>query len=186
VACILRFYLDYMAEPRRTGALMSRWRKYMPFRWIRRVSRVAAALSVLPALVLSPLAAQALVIHDHHGHDTHGHTVTLCDLDDLQESSEHQHEEHDHDGLPVDPAEDEGTPILIVLDLPEMLPGARTSSAGAAVATGIGVALRTIAINSCVVEDGRAPVESQQTLANIPRAYGMVTSILLTNHALLL
>ena len=53
--------------------------------------RPLATLVVMPALVLSPLASQAILIHDHHGHDTHGHTVTLCDLDDLQENSEHQH-----------------------------------------------------------------------------------------------
>lgn len=160
-------------------------RRYMPVRSIRRVGRVAVTLSVLPALVLSPLSAQAILIHDHHGHDTHGHTVTLCELDDLLENSEHQHEKHDH-GLPLDPAEDEGTSILIVLDLPEALPGARTSAAGAVVATGIGAALRTLTINSCVMEDGRPPVESRQTLANIPRALGLVTGILLTSHALLL
>ena len=126
------------------------------------------------------------MIHDHHGHDTNGHTITIYDLDDVRENSEHRHGKHDHDGLPVDPTDDEGTPILIVLDLPEVLPGARTSSAGAAVATGIGAALRTLAINRLLVEDGRPPVESQQTLANIPRARSLVTGILLTNHALLL
>ena len=165
---------------------MSRWRKYMPVRSIRRVGSFAATLSVLPALVLSPLTAQALLIHDHHGHDTHGHTVALCDLDDLQENSEHQHEEHDHDGLPVDPSEGEGTPILIMLELPEALRGARTCSASAAVAAGIGAALRTLALNSWVVDVVRLPVESQQTLADIPCAHGLVTSILLTSHALLL
>ena len=160
--------------------------RYILFRHAKHCGRLLATLVVLPALVLSPLTAQAILIHDHHGHDTHGHTVTLCDLDDLRENSEHQHEEHDHDGLPVDPAEDEGTPILIVLDLPEALPGTRTISGGAAVATGIGAVLRTLAINSRAVEDGRPLVESQQTSADIPRAHGLVTGILLTNHALLL
>jgi hypothetical protein len=136
--------------------------------------------------MLSPLTAQAILIHDHHGHDTHSHALSVHELDELRSNPEHQHEEHEHDGLPVDPAEDEGTPIVIVVDLPEALRGARTSSAGAAVATGIGAALRTLTINSCVVEDSRHPVESQQTLANIPRARSLVTGILLTNHALLL
>ena len=165
---------------------MSRWCRYIPVNLARRVDRLLVTLAVAPALVLSPLTAQALLIHDHHGHDTHGHTVTLHDLDDLRENSEHQHENHDHDGLPVDPAEDEGTPILIVLDFPEALPGARTLSGGAAVATGIGAALRTLTVSSWVVEDVPSPVESQQALANIPRAHGMVTGILLTSHALLL
>jgi len=160
--------------------------RYILMRHAKNCGRLMVTLVVLPALVLSPLTAQALLIHDHHGHDTHGHTVTLCDLDDVREDSEHQHDEHDHDGLQVDPPEDEGTPIVIVLDLPEMLPGARTSSAGMTVATGIGAALRTLATNTCVVDDGRPPVESQQTLANIPRARGLVTGILLSNHALLL
>ena len=134
---------------------MSRWCRYIPVNLARRVDRLLVTLAVAPALVLSPLTAQALLIHDHHGHDTHGHTVTLHDLDDLRENSEHQHEKHDHDGLPVDPAEDEGTPILIVLDLPEALPGARTFSAGAAVAAGIGGALRTFAMSRLLSKANR-------------------------------
>ena len=165
---------------------MSVGSRYILIRHAKHCGRLMVTLIVLPALVLSPLTAQALLIHDHHGHDTHGHTVTLCDLDDFRESSEHQHQKHDHDGLPVDPAEDEDASILIVLDIPEALPGARTFSADAAVAAGIGAALRTLTINSCMVDDGRPPVESQQTSANIPRAHGLITSILLTNHALLL
>lgn len=165
---------------------MIRWRRYMPVRLTRWVGHMAVTLSVFPALVLSPLTAQALLIHDHHGHDTHGHTVPLYDLDALREHSEHQHEKHEHDGLPVDAAEDQDTPILIVVDLPEALPGPRTFSAGAAVAGGIGAALRTLAIHSCVVADGRPLVQGQQTLADIPRAHGLVTGILLTSHALLL
>ena len=165
---------------------MSFGSRYMLIRHAQHFGRLLATLVTLPALVLSPLTAQAVLIHDHQGHDTHTHTLSVHDLDELQRDSEHQHEKHDHDGLPVDPAEDEGPPILIVLDLPDALPGARTFSAGAAVAAGIGGALRTPAINRCVVEDGRPLVESQQTLANIPRARGLVTGILLTNHALLL
>ena len=160
--------------------------RYILIRHAKHCGRLMATLVVLPALVMSPLTAQALLIHDHHGHDTHGHTVTLCDLDDLRENSEHQHEKHDHDGLPVDPTEDEGTSILIVLNLPEALPGTRTSSAGTAVATGIGTPLRTLAINTCMVEDGQPPLENPRTLAQIPRAHGLVTGILLTSHALLL
>ena len=152
----------------------------------KRFGRLLATLVILPALVMSPLTAQAILIHDHHGHDTHGHTVTLYDLDDLRENLEHQHEKHEHDGLPVDPPEDEGTPILIVRSLSEALRGARTTSAGTAVAAGIGTALRTLAVNSCVVDDGRPPGESQQTSANIPRAPSLIRGILLTSHALLL
>ncbi len=153
---------------------------------VRRVGRAAATLIVLPALVLSPLTAQAILIHDHHGHDTHGHTVTLCDLEDVRENSEHKHEEHEHDRLPANPAEEEDTVIVIMLDSPEALPGARTSSGGAAVATGIGAAVRTLSISSCVTADVRPPLESQTTVACIPRAHGLVTGLLLTSHALLL
>ncbi len=160
--------------------------RYIPFRHAKRRGRPLAALLVLPAIVLSPLTTRALLIHDHHGHDTHGHTVTLSDLNDLRENTEHHHEKHDHDGLPVEPAEDEGTPILIVLDLPEALLGARTFSDGAAVAAGIGAALRTLAINSCVTVHARPSLGSQQTLVTIPRARSLVTCILLTSHALLL
>ncbi len=171
---------------RPSGSIISMGLHYNLIRHAKRCGRLLATLVVLPGLVLSPLTAQALVIHDHHGHDTHGHTVALCDLEDLQENSEHQHEQHDHEGLSAGPAEDEGTAIQIVLDLPEMLPGTRTSTAGAAVGAGIGTAVRTLTIASCVTDDGRSPVESQQTSANIPRARGLVTGILLTSHALLL
>ena len=158
--------------------ILVRYAKHFRRRW--------AALVALPALVLSPLTARALLIHDHHGHETHVHTVRLCELDDLRENSEHRHEKHDHDGLPVDPAKEESTPILIVLALPKALPGGRTVSAGAAVATSIGAAHRNLAINSCVVEDSGAHVENQRTLADIPRARSLVAGILLSNHALLL
>ncbi len=165
---------------------MRQWCRHISSRRVRSVGRWLVTCAVVPALLVNSLTTRAILIHNHHGHEMHGPTMTLCDLDDLRENSEHQHDKHDHDGLPVDPAENEGTPILIVLDLPEALPGARTFSAGAAVTAGIGAARRTLAINSYVVEDGRAPVESQQTLASIPRARSLVTGILLTNHALLL
>ncbi len=162
---------------------MTRWRRYMPVRSIRRVSRFSVAMSVLPAVMLSPLTAPALVIHDHHGHDTHGHAVTLCDLDHHSENPDHRHEKHDHDGLPV---EDEGSSILIVLDIPEALPGARAYASGTVVASGIGVALRTLVTNRCMVDVDPFPVGSRRTLGDILRADGLVTGILLTNHALLL
>lgn len=160
--------------------------RYIPVRYAKHYWRHWAALVALPALVLSPLTVRGLLIHDHHGHDTHVHTVRLCDLDDLRENSEHRHQEHDHDGLPVDPTEGESTPILIMLGLAEALPGARTVSAGAAVATSIGAARRNLAIDSCVVEDSGAHVENQRTLAGIPRARSLVVGILQSNHALLL
>ena len=158
----------------------------IPVRSAKHLRRHWAALVALPALVLSPFTVQALLIHDHHGHDTHVHTVGIGDLEALRENSEHRHEKHDHDGLPVDPVEDESTPILIMLGLPEALPGGRTVSADAAVATSIGAAHRNLAINSCVVEDSGAHVENQRTLADIPRARSLVAGILLSNHALLL
>ncbi len=152
----------------------------------KHVRRHWAALVALPALVLSPFTVRALLIHDHHGHDTHVHTVRLGDLDDIRENSEHRHQEHHHDGPPVDPADNENAPILIVLGLAEALPGSRTASAGTAVGTSIGAARRILAIHSGAMEDSRAHVENQRTFAEIPRARSLVTGILQSNHALLL
>ena len=160
--------------------------RHIPVRYAKHCKRHWAALVALPALVLSPLTVRGLLIHDHHGHDTHVHTVRLGDLDDFRENSEHRHEKHDHDGAPVDPTEYKGPPILIIMGLSKALPGARSVSPGASVATSIGAARRHLTIDTGVVEDSRAHVENQRTLADIPRARSLVAGILLSNHALLL
>ncbi|UCE58262.1 MAG: hypothetical protein JSU63_12555 [Phycisphaerales bacterium] len=145
-----------------------------------------ATLVVLPALVLSPLTAQALVIHNHHGHDTHGHTVALCDLDDLQENSEHQHEKHEHDGVPVEPTEDEDTAIQLVLDLPEGLARSRVLSSSYTAVAGGAFAPRTNVVASVTQQSDHSYSTFRSSLAPPLRARGLLESILLTNRALLL
>lgn len=70
-------------------------------------------LGFLATMVLGPLAAEAYLIHDHHGHDSHWHATTLNDLDAWHGSPEHQHEDHEHDGQSADPpAEDNSTVVI--------------------------------------------------------------------------
>ncbi len=165
---------------------MIHWRCYIPAHPAQRIGRLLTTLAALPALALSPLTAQAILIHDHHGHETHAHTLTVHDLDDWREDREHQHEEHDHDGQPAHPSEDEGESILIVLDLPEALPGGRLLSNGATFIAGAAAAPSTYAIAIATPHGQRASVGGSSLLAHPVRTCGSLRSILLTNHALLL
>jgi hypothetical protein len=162
------------------------WRRHIPTQLAKRIGRVLTTLAALPALALSPLTAQAILIHDHHGHETHAHTLTVHDLDDWREDREHQHEGHDHDGRPAHPTEGEGESILIVLDLPEALPGGRVLSNGATVIAGAAVTPSNYAIAIVMPHGQRASVGGSQLFAHPVRAHGSFRSILLTNHALLI
>ena len=146
-----------------------------------------ATLVVLPALVLSPLTAQAILIHDHHGHETHSHTLTFHDLDDWWENPEHQHKEHEHGGQPADPPEDDDDPIVIVFGLPDALMRVRGLSAGTVAVAGPASTPR--AITATVDGDtckNPSLYECLGTRAPNLRAGRIVASILLSNHALLL
>ena len=165
---------------------MSRWRRYMPVRLIRRVVRFAATLSVLLALVLNPLTAQAILIHDHHGHDTHSHTLSVHELDEVQRNTEHQHEEHQHDGPAVDSADSEGSSLVILLDLPEGLARGRVSSSSVAAGAGAPTAPPTNVVACATHPSDRAYAAPPWGTAPPARTRSLLEGILLTSHALLL
>ena len=158
----------------------------MPVRSIRRVCRVAATLSVLPALVLSPLTAQAILIHDHHGHDTHSHALSVHELNEVQRNTEHQHEEHEHDGPAVDSADGEGSSLVILLNLPEGLARGRDSSGSGAAVAGSPSAPPTNVVAIATQQSDRSYAARPSSLAPRVCARGLLEGILLTSNALLL
>jgi len=153
-----------------------------------RIGRVAATLTVLPALVLSPLTAQAILIHDHHGHETHAHAISVHELDEVDGNPEHRHEEHEHDGSAVDYSDSDEPPLVILLDLPEGLAGSRAASSGGTSIGSIPVARMAstnavaIVAQQCERSYGARPSGTAPPL----RARGSLEGILLTSHALLL
>ncbi len=161
--------------------------RYIPVRHAARFGRLLVTLAMLPAIVLSPLTAHAILIHDHHGHDTHGHTVTLCNLDDFRENSEHQHENHEHDGLPEEEssAHDSST-VVITLELPDALLRVRGLSAGNVVGTRLALLPLPVAIAPDPAASTPCPNARPWSAAPDLRAGSMVAGILLANHALLL
>ena len=165
---------------------MSRWCRYMPGRLIRRIGRFAATLSALPALVLSPLTAQAILIHDHHGHDTHTHAIGIHELHALQRNPEHQHEEREHDGPGVDSADGKNSSLVILLDLPEGLAHRRVSSMSGTAVAGSFSAPSANAVAIVTLQSYRPYAALPSSSAPPVRAYGSLESILLTSHALLL
>ena len=167
---------------------MGRWHRHITFNPERRVGSLLVTLATAPALALSPLATQAIVIHDHHGHDTHGHTLALHELDDWQENPEHQHEHRDHDGLPADPTGREGPSTLIVVDLPEALARGRAVSGctSTVAVAGTPSALPVHPLATAATNDNRPYLEGSSPFAHGVRAHGLLEAILLTSNALLL
>ena len=165
---------------------MIRWRRYMPARSIKRVGRFSATLSVLPALVLNPITAQAILIHDHHGHDTHSHAVGVHELYEIQRNTEHQHEEREHDGPGVDSAGSEGSSLVILLDLPEGLTRGRVSSSSTAARAGNPTAAPTNVVAFVTHQSNRADAAPPSSIAPPARTRSLLESILLTSHAILL
>lgn len=151
-----------------------------------RAVRILVFAAVAPALVLGSLTVQAILIHEHHGHDVHSHALTLGDLDACKNDPEHKHEEHDHDGRPADTPEDNNSPIVIVFDLPDVLRGVRGFSGGAVAVSGSGSMLRAVADTGGRDTANPSVYEHPWMRAPIPRAGSAVADILLRNHALLL
>ena len=158
----------------------------MSVRSIWCVGRVAAALSVLPALVLSPLSAQAILIHDHHGHETHAHAISVYELDELEGNPEHQHEEHEHDSPAVDCSEGEDSSLVIVLDLPEGLARTRAAANNSTTATGAPIASPPTPVAIVTKQSDHAYAPKLSGLAPPLRAHSALEGILLTSRALLL
>lgn len=165
---------------------MNRWRRYMPVRSIRRISRHAATLSVLPALMLSSLTTQVILIHDHHGHDTHGHTLNARELDKLPSNPQHHHEEHKHDGPTADFADGESSSLVILLELSEGLALGRVLSCRGIANAGSPSARSTKAAAIARQQSDRPYTERPSRVAHAVRARSLLEGILLTSHALLL
>ncbi|MCH8217757.1 MAG: hypothetical protein IH892_13410 [Planctomycetes bacterium] len=152
----------------------------MSFRRITRFGRRLVAYAVVSMLLVGSFTAQAILIHDHHGHETHVHRAMVHDLDEWRENSEHHHAEHEHDDRPADPTQDEDPSIVIVLDLPVALPRVQGVSSGVAVSN-IAPALTVLATDASATSDGRPPTGIQTSCAR-----SLVADILLAGHALLL
>ena len=183
---ILLCLLDFSTGPEDVSLSISRLCKFLSTRSIGRFGRAAATLTVLPALVLSPLTAQAILIHDHHGHETHTHAISLHELDELEGNSEHQHEEHEHDAPAGDPAEGEGASLVIVLDFPEGLVRTRTAADNSTTASGAPIASPPTAVAIVTQQSDHTYATKPSGLAPPLRAHSALEGILLTSHALLL
>ena len=150
------------------------------FRRVTHFGRRLGSCALVPVLLVSSVTTQAILIHNHHGHETHVHAVTVNDLDEWRENSEHQHEEHEHNDRPTDHTPEEDQSILIVLDLPVALPhsfGLTVSATAPAT---------TILAKDTAALDGRPRTTTRTSRARPWRARSLVADILLTNHALLL
>ncbi|MHC4695704.1 MAG: hypothetical protein ACYTFA_03060 [Planctomycetota bacterium] len=156
-------------------------------KFANRTVRLLLTLTVLPAVAISPLSTEAILVHYHHGHDVHSHGLTLDELDTWQRDPEHHHEEHEHDGRPVDLPEEDGSPIVIVFDLPDALIRVRGLSTGTFTVSGPVSTPRPI--TATVVGDTcKSPSFCGRpwTVAPNLRADRIVAGILQSNHALLL
>ncbi len=152
-----------------------------------RTARLVLTLTVLPAVAISPLSTEAILVHYHHGHEVHSHGLTLDELDDWQRDPEHHHEEHEHDRQPADLPEEDGAPIVIVFDLPDALIRVRGLSTGTVAVSGPTSTPRPI--TATVVQDTcKSPsfYNRSWTVAPNLRADRIVAGILQSNHALLL
>lgn len=163
---------------------MTRWYRYSSFRRVARFGRRLWSCALVLVFLVSSVTTQAILIHNHHGHETHAHALTLHDLDEWPENSEHQHEDHEHNDRPVDPTPDEDKSILIVLDLPVALPRALGLSAGVVVSNA--APATTILAISAAASDGRLRIENRTSPARLWHARSLVANILMTSHALLL
>ena len=148
--------------------------------------RLSVVLAMLPGVVLSPLGAEAILIHHHHGHDVHSHSLTFHDLEVWQRNSEHQHEEHKHDGQQPDSPTDDSGALLIMVQLPEALLRVRGLSTGNIVVSNPASQPRAIATAADVATSNPSCHERLRLLAPNPRACSAVAGILLSNHALLI
>ncbi len=150
-----------------------------------RAERLLLMLAVLPALVFSPLGADAILIH-YDGHDIHAHTVVGRDLDSWVEAPEHEHAAHEHDCQSLDPHEHGGGDVLIVLELPDAVLRARGLGSGAVlVASSAAMPLLNVGIAIPFAVDVPLHVRSSSVSSTL-QPDRTVTGILLSNHALLL
>lgn len=159
--------------------------RHISFRRASRFTRRLGSCALVPVLLVSSVTTQAILIHNHYGHETHVHTMTVHDLDGWQGNSEHQHEGHEHNDRPANPTPEEDQSILIVLDLPLVLPRAVGLSSGLAVSN-TAPASTILAIDTTAASDDHPRIESRTPPACLWHARSLVADILLTSHALLL
>ncbi len=154
---------------------------------IKRTARLLLALTLLPAVVMGKVSVQALLIHDHHGHDLHAHSLALDDVNNWRNSAQHGHDDHEHDGLPEETPDGDGGTVVLIPELPDALLRMRVLSAD-------NVTAARSARSPLLVVASTEPAASAPYLDTSPwtaapdlRAGGSrVADILLANHALLL
>lgn len=147
--------------------------------------RLAIMLGVAPALALSPLNIEAILIH-YDGSDVHAHAVTVGQIDSWVETPEHEQGPHEHDGQAGDPHAHDGGDLLLVLELPDTDLRLQAPQAGAIV-TAVSAAGRATSVVSATIVTDYAPQHARLWLsAPALRCDRMVAGILQTSHALLL
>lgn len=162
---------------------MIRWCKYIPVCSIRQVGRFAATLSVLAALVLSPLTALSILIHNHQGQNLHLHAITLHGSEDYPEDWSC---EHDTDQRAAKPPKEGCNTIVVELGLSDVLLRVRALSAGQVIGTYLACLPLPVAIAPDPAARTHCPNAHPRSAMLDLRAHSMVAGILLTNHALLL
>ncbi len=174
----------------KTGACMFQGTVAIVNLLIDRTARLMLVLALLPAVVLGTVSVEAMLIHDHHGHDLHAHSLPLDEVNDWRNNPEHGHEDHEHDGLPEEPPDDDGSTVVVVLELPHALLRVRGLSAsepgrprpGRPARLPLPVAVAPEPVASIPCPTNACPWSAAPNL----RAGSMVAGILLTSHALLL
>jgi hypothetical protein len=144
------------------------------------------ALAVLPALILSPLSAEPFLIHNHHGHDLHFHPLSNDYIETWPGDPEDLHAEHDHQCQTIHEDVDECLLILIAVDLPGTFTRGRSPVSTVTAAGGLWSAPHSSAI--LIDQAVGRPSARTRPPAFGPdlRPYKSITSILQSNHALLL
>lgn len=147
--------------------------------------RLAIMLGVAPALALSPLNIEAILIH-YDGSDVHAHAVTVGEIESWVETPQHEHGPHEHDGLAGDPHAHDGGDLLLVLDLPDTDLRLHAPQAGA-IATAVSAAGQATSVVSATIAAGYGP-QHARLWPCVPalRCGRTVAGILQTSHALLL
>lgn len=158
---------------------------HISLRHVTRFGRRLGSCALVPVLLVSLVTTQAILIHNHHGHEIHVHAVMVNDLNEWHGNSEHLHEAHEHNDHPTDPAPDEDHSILILLDLPVALRHAFGLSGGFAVSD-TAPASKVLAFGTTTASDGPPGLEGRTSPARSWHARGLVADILLTSHSLLL
>lgn len=153
---------------------------------IKHTTRSLLVLALLPAVVLGTLGVEALLIHDHHGHDLHAHGLAIDDVNDWRNIPGRSHEHHEHDGLPEETPDDDGSSIVLVLELPDALLKVRGLSAGNVTAAPFARLQPLIAVAPEPTANALCLDTRPGFAAPDLRAGSVIADILLTNHALLL